>query len=80
MPAYCVNRRAQSTGDHEVHNIDSNCPYLPFILNQVELGYHESCASAVAAAREHFPTANGCYNCATDCYQPRAATWPRTTG
>ena len=71
MPKYCVNRRAQSNGDHEVHNLDANCPYLPFTLNQIPLGEHATCESAVAAAQLLFETANGCYNCSTPCHTRR---------
>ncbi len=68
MAKYCVSRKAHSNGDHEVHNIDANCPYLPFTLNQVPLGEHATCDTAVAAARLIYETANGCYNCATGCH------------
>ena len=68
MPHYCVNRRSRSNGEHEVHNLDSGCPYLPDILNQIPLGHHETCATALQAACLLFDTANGCYNCATECH------------
>ncbi|MEO0492785.1 MAG: hypothetical protein AAF081_05140 [Actinomycetota bacterium] len=68
MPRYIVSRRQMSNGDHEVHNLDSACPYLPSYANQILLGDHESCETAVKAARQFFTTANGCYNCATGCH------------
>lgn len=74
MAQYCVNRKPRSTGDHEVHNLDANCPYLPFTLNQIALGDHETCATAVEAALLLFETANGCYNCSTACHTRRDLT------
>lgn len=68
MPPYIVSRKPLSNGDHEVHNLDSNCPYLPSTLDQIPLGEHDTCASAVDAARLLFETANGCYNCSTGCH------------
>lgn len=68
MPRWIVSRRVLTNGDHEVHNLDSGCHYIPSILNQIPLGEHDTCQSAIAAARAHFDTANGCYNCATGCH------------
>lgn len=83
MPRYCVNRKPMSNGDHEVHNLDSNCAYLPSTLNQIPLGEHETCATAVTAAQILFETANGCYNCSTGCHVlggVRAAQEAKATG
>ena len=68
MAKYCVSRKSLTNGDHEVHNLDANCPYLPNTLNQIPLGDHETCATAVEAARILYDTANGCYNCSTGCH------------
>lgn len=70
MAHYCVNRNAQDvTGDHEVHNLDSHKGCLPEPINQVDLGYHASCRSAVieATRRGHSP-ADGCRWCSPECH------------
>ena len=66
MPDYCVNKNAQSNGDHEVHK--QGCSYMPAPENQVPLGSHPSCHGAVARARTVYPTANGCYYCSPECH------------
>ena len=63
---YCVNRRSQTNGDHEVHTY--TCTYLPAEENRHYLGVHESCVTAVSAARQSYPTANGCYFCSNYCH------------
>jgi hypothetical protein len=69
MPNYCVNRNAQSTSrDHEVHNLDSNCRYLPTPANRDYLGSYSSCRGAVAAARRRYSDVNGCYYCSNECH------------
>ncbi len=73
MAKYCVSRRPLSNGDHDVHNLDSDCPYLPDVLNQIPLGEHDECKTAVQAALLVYETANGCYNCATGCHVDREA-------
>ncbi len=35
MPRYCVNRQAQPTGEHEVHNLDVGCEHLPDYSNRL---------------------------------------------
>lgn len=71
MPYYCVNRNAQpSSGDHEVHDLaigrDKGC--LPAALNQVDLGYHSNCQSAVTAAKRTYPSSDGCKRCVPACH------------
>ena len=65
MPHYYVNSNAQNNGDHEVH--ESGCTQGADPENQVSLGYHASCQSAVAQAKLTYPTANGCAFCSPDC-------------
>jgi hypothetical protein len=67
MPYYCVNKNAQSNGDHEVHNLSGNCPRLPNPVNQVALGQHATCVTAVSAAKRIYPRSNGCAYCASAC-------------
>ena len=70
MAAYCMNKQQQSNGDHEVHNLDVGSRCLPAPHNRISLGQHVTCQSAVAAARNRYPTwrINGCYYCANACH------------
>lgn len=63
---YIVNKSTQSTGEHEVHNID--CNYLPIPSNRVDLGEHTTCASAVKKAISMGYKADGCYHCCDYCH------------
>lgn len=67
MANYCVNANPQPTGEHEVHNINT-CPALPAPRNRVPLGDHNTCHTAVAAARRTYPTADGCKTCSPACH------------
>lgn len=66
MELYCVNRQVQSNGDHEVHR--AGCIYWPSSDNAILLGYHTSCASAVASARRYYSQTNGCFTCSRACH------------
>lgn len=66
MPRYCVNKNAQSNGDHEVHNVET-CNNLPLSQNQLDLGYHTDCKGAVREAKKTYSTANGCAFCSPAC-------------
>ncbi len=68
MANYCVNKNAQSTGEHEVHNTDASCSYCPDPNNRVNLGNHSDCHSAVTAAKAHYPNVDGCYYCCKPCH------------
>jgi hypothetical protein len=68
MPTYCVNKNAQSNGDHEVHNVTTDGSCLPTATNRRDLGYHPDCASAVRAARAYYSQSNGCAWCAPACH------------
>lgn len=68
MAKYCVNRNGQSNGDHEVHNLDANCSFLPLKANQIDLGNHLTCTTAVAKARHYYLKVNGCAYCAAACH------------
>lgn len=68
MPRFCVNRNAQPTGEHEVHNLDAGCGHLPAPQNQHQLGVFTSCASAVVAAGTIYSNVDGCAYCAPDCH------------
>ena len=68
MPNFVVNRSSQANGDHEVHELNSGCPWLPNIENQVSLGWHSNCQSAVIRALLLYPRSNGCFWCARPCH------------
>lgn len=68
MPRYCVNKNAQSTGEHEVHNLDVNCGHLPSPHNQDFLGNFPSCHGAITKAKEKYSNVDGCAYCAPDCH------------
>lgn len=66
MDNYCVNRREQANGDHEVHK--AGCQYWPTQGNAEELGPFPGCAQAVQAAKRHFSQVNGCKTCSYACH------------
>ena len=68
MPTFIVNKNPQSTGEHEVHNLDAGCSYLPDPANQHPLGIHQDCHGAVAAAQNTYSNVDGCAYCAPDCH------------
>ena len=55
MPQFIVNKNAQPTGEHEVHNKDAGCSYLPDPANQIALGNHTTCHGAIAEAKRKHP-------------------------
>lgn len=65
---YCVNKNAQSTGEHEVHLVSCTSKYLPHPDNRKDLGYHEDCHSAIRTARQYYDNVDGCYYCARACH------------
>lgn len=66
MAYYCVNKKAQSNGDHEVHKV--GCSWYPNEENRVLLGDHSHCSFAVSKAIAlGYHTANGCAHCSPDC-------------
>lgn len=66
MARYCMNRNAQSNGDHEVHK--EGCQFAPASHNQQDLGEHATCRTAVALARQYNPKADGCKHCSPECH------------
>lgn len=69
MPYYVVNKNAQSgSRDYEVHDLASTQNCLPHVSARIDLGFHPTCSSAVAAAQIRFRTADGCYYCANACH------------
>lgn len=68
MLHFIVNKNPQPNGDYEVHNATTDCEWMPAIGNQLDLGDHDDCASAVVEARETYPQSNGCYYCCRACH------------
>lgn len=67
MPRYYVNKNAQSTGEHEVHQT-TGCPTPANPENRVALGEFATCKGAIAAARKHYANVDGCRNCSPACH------------
>lgn len=70
MRFFVLNKTQQANGDHEVHDLTGGCQYMPAPYNQINLGQHQSCISAVALAKQQFPQSriNGCYYCCNNCH------------
>lgn len=66
MPNYHVNKNAQDSGEHEVH--ENGCGHQPDSGNRLALGYHSDCKSAVKEAKKHYDKVDGCYYCANACH------------
>jgi hypothetical protein len=64
MSMYCVNNKAQSNGDHEVHTY--SCQYLP--SDRTYLGDFASCVWAVVEAKKKYTQSNGCATCCSTCH------------
>ena len=58
---YYISRRAQKSGDHEMHVL--GCNYMPSEKNARLLGVFFSEEKALEAAREIYPESDGCYYC-----------------
>ena len=68
MPKFCVNKNAQPTGEHEVHNLDAGCNYLPLPQNRIDLGYFPDCHGAIREAKKYYSNVDGCFYCAPACH------------
>lgn len=72
MQRFILNKNQQANGDYEVHNRTTGCDWMPAPENQIDLGYHPSCHSAVQDAKQRYPGAasgiNGCAYCAPSCH------------
>ncbi len=71
MARYIINNNQQANGDYEVHNATTGCTFMPQTENQVDLGEHLNCQSAVFSAKIRWPKAtkiNGCYYCCNPCH------------
>lgn len=68
MHRFIVNRNAQPTGEHEVHDLDAACIRLPDSENRRGLGEFSSCQGAVIEAKKLYSSVDGCYYCCPDCH------------
>ena len=66
MDSYYVNKNAQPTGEHEVH--EESCSDLPEAKNRIHLGYFSTCRDAVIAAGGRYLNVDGCKRCIPDCH------------
>lgn len=66
MQHYYVNTQEHANGQHIVHV--PRCTHLPEASHRIYLGAFTKCGDALAAARNHFENANGCYWCCSDCH------------
>lgn len=69
MARYILNKNAQTTGEHEVHNTNT-CNWLPDLSNRIDLGEYSTCQSAVLEAKRRYPGSkiDGCYHCSPTCH------------
>ena len=63
---YYVNKNAQTTGEHEVHQ--SGCFWLPDIANRIYLGNFANAKDAVKAAKIYYGNVDGCYHCCKEAH------------
>lgn len=63
---YYVSKKAQSGGEHEVHEL--SCSHGPDADNREYLGDFSSCAPAVRAARKVYSNVDGCWWCSRECH------------
>lgn len=68
LKRYYVNKNAQPSGEHEVHVDDASCLYPPSASSRLDLGWHETCANAITAARALYSNVDGCYWCNRNCH------------
>jgi len=69
MARFCVNKHAQPTGEHEVHNLDVGCGHLPALQNQRLLGNYPTCFEAIEKAKLFYSNVDGCAYCANGCHK-----------
>lgn len=70
MPYYICNKNADDKGRHEVHT--TSCNHLPLPQNQIDLGFHSDCSSAINKVKTWNPTGftfDGCYYCCPSCHK-----------
>ena len=66
MPLFCVEKIAQSTGEHIIHELNSGCKILAAGVETVPLGAYSSLSDARNAASEDFSATVSCMNCSSE--------------
>lgn len=65
MKKYCLDKNTDENGCYNVHA--DICEYLPPIENQINLGFHDVSATAIAEAKKLYPEVSeqieGCKYC-----------------
>lgn len=56
-----MNKNAQSTGEHEVHQ--ATCGWIPDVENRVYLGEFLTSKQAVVEAKKYYTYVDGCAHC-----------------
>lgn len=77
MTKYIINKNKQdseSGENYEVHDITYGvCGHLPLPENQIDLGLHLNCQSALVEAKNRYPAQkeyiDGCYYCCNTCHK-----------
>lgn len=67
MALYYVNKKSQSTGEHEVHT--GSCNWLPAPENRQYLGAFDNCTDAVREAKKYYSDVDGCAYCCPACHK-----------
>lgn len=69
--SYYVLNKQEYDGHHEVHDVGAHCDSetYPSSENQINLGWHPNCTSAIDSAKNTYPDwdIDGCFWC-TDCH------------
>ena len=64
VDSYYVNKKAQRTGEHEMHL--QGCSY--FHKKRLYVGEFSDCHDAIGKALEIYHDVDGCYRCMNECH------------
>lgn len=68
MARFIVDKQAQGSGQHTIHNLGTFCPDIPDSQFQKNLGNFPTSKAAAREAKKHFDQVNGCEKCSRDSY------------
>jgi hypothetical protein len=66
MPHFIINRNKKCDPEyvHVIHDTTVNCGHLPKEKNQIALGWHSTCFSAIEVAKDlGYESIEGCTYC-----------------
>lgn len=63
MPNYCANDDALESGEHIVHRLDTECPFVPSGENRYDLGMLSDDEEAMSKAAGKYDRVDGCPEC-----------------